>query len=145
MRIINSLEELAAIRAEGGLPTTFLDLVEERMRTVIAAFHEADAEWSAEEFGSFVVVEDGDGPEAFELAGVSAEGGGLVGATWELAYRHEGISTYEVLVLFSNDGGNTFFLPDEPWLPAELAAKLADEAMPSPAGAGPAAGERVPS
>lgn len=146
MRTITTLHDLDALRREGTLPGALLDVAEERLRTVIQIFREeAGVEWSAEEFGAFYVVEPDDGPETYTMAGLNPEENGLIGACWEVVYKHAAAGAYEVFIVAGNDGGPTFFVPDEPWLPAALAAKLEDEATPAPLPQGLAGdGERLP-
>lgn len=129
MKIIDSREAISSLRAAGRYPPALLDLIAQRMADVIAAFADAGWNWDPDEHGAFVILEAGDGSDEFETIGLNREEG-LVGACWESCYHHLGPErAWEVLYLFSNDGGWTVFIPmDADWLDERLIAKLEDEA-----------------
>jgi hypothetical protein len=128
VKIINTFDDIATLRAAGQHAPALLDLLEMRMREVITAYDEAGAKWDPDEYGAFALVEKDDGADAFAAVGINPEGDGLVGVCWEFCQRHTDAGTYEVLFLFSNDGGWTLLVPDAPWLDAGLRAKLEAEA-----------------
>jgi hypothetical protein len=115
--------------AGAGPPADLLALIEQRMADVTAGFATVGATWEPEEHGAFVLVEPGDNVRDFRAVGLNPEDDGLIGATWEICWRHPALNVYEVLILYSGDTGWTFFVPDEPWLDPQLRAKLADEAV----------------
>lgn len=143
MRILNTPDDIAALRGEGRHPPPLLDLAERRMAEVIAAFAEAGETWTADEYGAFVLVEAGDDVRAFAQAGLGPDDG-LLGACWEACHRHREAGAYDVLVLFSNDGGTTFLVPDAPWLDPALRAKLEEEAWDPPDTPAPGGAAEVP-
>lgn len=140
MQLLTSPADIAALRSAGQHPDPLLDLAERRMTETIEAFREAGWEWTADEFGLFVLIEAGDDVRDLHEAGLNPEERGLLGAVWEACHKHEEAGAYDVFVLFGNDGGNSFLVPAAPWLDPELRAKLDAEATPPPLAAAGAEG-----
>ena len=136
MIIIDSPAAIAAVRAAARVPSPLVDLVADRMAGVVAAFAEAGATWDPDEHGAFAILEAGDGPADFDAIGLGSLDG-LLEACWESCFAHVGPArAWEVLHLFSNDGGWTVFVPmDAGWLDPRLLAKLAEESTAPFAGA----------
>lgn len=132
MQILRSLDDVSVLRAAGQHPAPLLALAERRMKETIEAFRDAGWEWTADEFGEFVLVEAGDDVRDLHEAGLNPEDRGLLGAVWEACYWHAEAGAFDVFVLFGNDGGNSFLVPVEPWLDPELLAKLRAEAAAAP-------------
>lgn len=130
MQILTSKETVQALRKAGQHPGGLLDLIERRMAEVIAAFDEGGWRWDPEEHGAFVLLEQGDDARDLHEVGLNPLDQGLVGAIWEVCYHHEDLDLFEVFVLYGNDSGWTFFVPDEPWLDEGLRTRLRAEAEP---------------
>ena len=114
----------------GNAEPALLDLLQRRLSEVVAAFKEAEWDWDPEENGHFVVIEAGDDIRGLQEVGLNPEDNGLLGAIWEATFWHDGAGAWEVLVLYGNDTGMTFFVPDTPWVDPELRRMLAEEAEP---------------
>ena len=127
---IETLEDISRLREEEARPADVLALIERRLRGVIRAFAEAGAEWTAEEYGPFVIVEQTDDVRDFQEVGLNPEDQGLVGALWEVATWYTDVRWWDVLILFGGDAGLTVFVPDAEWLDPVLRAKLEAEAEP---------------
>lgn len=139
------LETLNDVAAQSGkLQGGLANLIALRMREVIAAFADAGAEWTAEEYGPFVVLEAEDNARDFNEVGLNPEEQGLLGAVWEAATRHPAEGVWEVLILFGGDAGLTVFIPDASWLDPALRAKLKTEADLAFVPAEGAGGDRAP-
>lgn len=132
MRILTSFASVDALRSAGQFSAAELDLAEGRMRDVVAAFKDGGWTWDPDEHGAFVLVEQGDDVRDFHEVGLNPQDSGLVGAFWEVCFKHDDKGLFEVFILYGNDTGWTFIIPDAEWLDRELRERLASEAEPYP-------------
>lgn len=144
MRILTSFASVEALRSTGQLASAELDLAESRMCDVIAAFKEGGWIWDPEEHGAFVLVEQGDDVRDFHEVGLNPQDSGLMGAIWEVCYKHDETGLFEVFILYGNDTGWTFIIPDAEWLDRGLRERLVTEAEAYPLRTASSSTEQLP-
>lgn len=142
MKHIKTYGDIKA-RVGQGADRRLMELLCTRMSGVESAYRQAEAIWSADEYGYFCLVEPGDDVTDMSDVGLNPEDRGLIGAIKEIVFWHPDARCWEAVVLYGGDYGMTFFCPDEPWLHPDLRAVLESEAVVE--GAAPAGGARAES
>ena len=127
MKHIKSYDEIRGLVDQGG-DRLLAELLCARMGAVQSAFRQAGAVWSAEEYGYFCLIEQGDDVTDLESVGLSDDDRGLIGAIKEVVLWHPESRCWEAVILYGGDYGMTFICPDAPWLDPELRAVLEAEA-----------------
>lgn len=118
MKTFKSLEEVDA----AGLPPPLHGACRGTLEALIGAYAEQGGTYRWEDDGYVVLVEAGDAD-----ADLRAECGyTLRDALFEGCVREEGV--FLTCVLHNNQFGITLVVPDEPWLPADVRARLLEEA-----------------
>ena len=123
MKHIKTFDDIRAL-FDLGADRCLTELLCERMGSVQSSFRQAGAEWSAEEYGYFCLIEPDDNVSDMESVGLSDDDRGLVGAIKEVVIWHAAARCWEVVILYGGDFGMTFFVPDEPWLDSALRSAL---------------------
>ncbi|MNX73138.1 hypothetical protein D3C86_1045240 [compost metagenome] len=129
MKHIKTFDDIRTLVGQG-VERSLAELLCERMGAVQSAFRHAGAAWSAEEYGYFCLVEEGDDVRDMRDVGLNPEDRGLIGAIKEVVLWHPESRCWEAVALYGGDYGMTFFIPDSPWLDPALRAALIVEAVP---------------
>ena len=116
MKVFKSLEDVDG----AGLPPPLAEACRETLAALIGAYAEHGDTYDPEDDGYVVLVEEGD-----EDGDLEAECGyGLGDAPFEGGIFEAGV--FRTCVLHNNQFGISIVVPDAPWLPPEIRARLLD-------------------
>jgi hypothetical protein len=127
MKMIKNREEIELLPQEA-YSTLLCDLLHECLSRILDAYQETGTAWDPDQLGYICLIEEGDDVRGLEETGISPARNGLVGAYKEFVLWHPDARLWEVGVLYCNDYGIIFFVPDAEWLDHDLRSILADEA-----------------
>lgn len=117
MRTIKTIADLRYLQHATAFPYSFLSYLEEEFRGLKEAFDfdGLEEDFTLDMYGFMVVLEKGDNLRDLSVVGLHRENSGLLGSLPEFVEKIELESTlwYKVVVIYTNEYGMVFYVPNE--------------------------------
>ncbi len=110
----------------GKISDTILDHIKNRIGQLIDNYKDIGYEYEPDKYGYYVLIEKEDNVRDLKSIGLDFIDNNLIKVIKEYADYHQmdDIRFFDVLVLFTDECGMLFIIPDEDWLEKELKENL---------------------